>query len=199
MMHYTPFSLTMPLKKVSAAHPRPAARRAAVKAPRRQPDASGPVVERPLPALATDFIGWLVTSLSVRLSRSASNFYMQRWDIGTTEYRLLLALGVEHECSAAFVAAAADVDKAAASRSLQVLSQQGLVTLARHGREMTISLTETGRSLAQELYSTSQQREVRLTHGMSTAQVKRLRADLHKLIENLPRLGNDSFDADLPY
>ncbi|MGK6310808.1 MarR family transcriptional regulator [Variovorax sp. DT-64] len=188
----------MSAKKSPAAHPRPARRRAAVKAPQGGSDASDPVVERPLPALATDFIGWLVTSLAVRLSRSASSFYMQRWDIGTTEYRLLLALGVEHECSAAFVAAAADVDKAAASRSLQVLSQQGLVTLARHGREMTISLTETGRSLAKELYSTSQQREIRLTHGMSTAQVKRLRADLHKLIENLPRLGNDSFDADLP-
>ena len=157
-----------------------------------------PVVDRPLPALATDFIGWLVTSLSVRLSRSASSFYMERWDIGTTEYRLLLALGVEHECSAAFVAAAADVDKAAASRSLQVLSQQGLVTLARHGREMTITLTETGRSLSQELYSTSQQREIRLTHGMSAAQVKRLRADLHTLIENLPRLSDESFDGDLP-
>lgn len=187
----------MPAKKSPAAPRRASRPRAEEKVAQRRSDTSDPVMERPLPALATDFIGWLVTSLSVRLSRSASSFYMQRWDIGTTEYRLLLALGVEHECSAAFVAAAADVDKAAASRSLQVLSQQGLVTLARHGREMTISLTETGRSLSQELYSTSQQREIRLTHGMSAAQVKRLRADLHKLIENLPRLGDDAFEADL--
>jgi hypothetical protein len=31
---------------------------------------------------------------------------------------------------------------------------------------------------------------------MSAAQVKRLRADLHQLIENLPRMGDDSLDAD---
>jgi len=121
---------------------------------------------------------------------------MQRWDIGTTEYRLLLALGVEHECSAASVAAAADVDKAAASRSLQVLSQQGLVTLARYGREMRISLTDTGRSLSKELYAASLERETILTQGMSASQVKRLRADLHQLIENLPRMSDGSFDAD---
>lgn len=187
----------MPAKKIIAAPARPSPRRGS-RTVQRRPELSEPVVVRPLPALPTDFIGWLVTSLSVRLSRSASNFYMERWDIGTTEYRLLLALGVEHKCSAAFVAAAADVDKAAASRSLQVLSQQGLVTLARHGREMTITLTESGRSLSQELYSTSQQREIRLTDGMSAAQVKRLRADLHTLIENLPRLSNESFDAHLP-
>jgi len=157
-----------------------------------------PVVERPLPALADDFMGWLVTSLSVRLSQSASTYYMQRWDIGMTEYRLLLALGVEHECTAAFVAAAADVDKAAASRSLQVLSQQGLVTLARHGREMSISLTRQGQSLAENLHAAARQRDAQLTHGMSAAQVKRLRADLHRLIDNLKKLGDDEFDTDGP-
>ncbi|GGX14600.1 hypothetical protein GCM10007242_21320 [Pigmentiphaga litoralis] len=155
-----------------------------------------PVVERPLPALADDFMGWLITSLSVRLSQCASTYYMQRWDIGMTEYRLMMALGVEHECSAAFVAAAADVDKAAASRSLQVLSQQGLVTLARHGREMTISLTKAGQSLAEDLHTAARQRDAQLTQGMSAAQVKRLRADLRRLIENLPNLGDDHVDAD---
>jgi DNA-binding MarR family transcriptional regulator len=107
----------------------------------------------------------------------------------------MMALGVEHECSAAFVAAAADVDKAAASRSLQVLSQQGLVTLARHGREMTISLTEAGQSLAEDLHTAARQRDAQLTQGMSAAQVKRLRADLRRLIANLPNLGDDSVDA----
>jgi DNA-binding MarR family transcriptional regulator len=182
----------MPTKKtVSSAPP---ARRRPAPAPRARTESSDPIIERPLPALATDFIGWLVTSLSVRLSRSASSFYMQRWGIGTTEYRLLLALGVEHECSAAFVAAAADVDKAAASRSLQVLNQQGLVELIKHGREMEISLTASGRSLAEELLANSQQREKRLTQGISPTEVKRLRANLHKLIDNLPYMGDDEID-----
>lgn len=188
----------MPSKKSAPMPERADVPRKARKTVRQRIESCDPVVERPLPALATDFIGWLITSLSVRLSRSASSFYNQRWGIGTTEYRLLLALGVEHECSAAFVAAAADVDKAAASRSLQVLSQQSLVELVRQGREMTICLTATGRALSQKLRRSSLQREKRLTNGMTAAEIKRLRADLCRLIENLPQMGDGaSFAAQM--
>jgi hypothetical protein len=96
----------MPAKKTPSAPRRAQRASPPARTQERRHDGHDPVVGRPVPGLATDFIGWLVTSLSVRLSRSASSYYMQRWDIGTTEYRLLLALGVEHECSAAFVAAA---------------------------------------------------------------------------------------------
>ena len=64
-------------------------------------DALDPVVGRPVPVLAADLIGWLVTSLSVRLSRSASSYYQQHWNIGTTEYRLVLALEPGHATHAA--------------------------------------------------------------------------------------------------
>jgi len=151
-----------------------------------------PVVERPVPELAADLIGWLVTSLSVRMSRSASSYYQQHWNIGTTEYRLILALGIEHGCTAARVAAAADVDKAAASRSLQVLQKDGLVELTKRGRELEVRLTAAGESLYQQLQAATHRREARITRGMSAAQVKRLRADLHRLIDNLPYISDDS-------
>ena len=141
-------------------------------------DAPDPAVERPVPELAADLIGWLVTSLSMRMSRSASSYYQQHWNIGTTEYRLILALGIEHGCTAVRVATAADVDKAAASRSLQVLQKDGLVELIKHGREMKVLLTSAGESLYRQLQAGTLRREARITRGMSATQVKRLRAGI---------------------
>lgn len=155
-------------------------------------DAPDPAVERPVPELAADLIGWLVTSLSMRMSRSASSYYQQHWNIGTTEYRLILALGIEHGCTAVRVATAADVDKAAASRSLQVLQKDGLVELIKHGREMKVLLTSAGESLYRQLQAATLRREARITRGMSATQVKRLRADLHRLLDNLPHISDDS-------
>lgn len=148
-----------------------------------------------MPALATNLIGWLVTSLSLRLSRSASNYYLTQWNIGTTEYRLLLALGIEHGCSGVRLAAAADVDKAAASRGLQVLQKQGLVEISKQGREIGIRLTAAGTELYAQLQAATLRREERLTRGMSPAQVKRLRSDLHRLLENLPSMSDDNDPA----
>jgi len=183
----------MPRKPSPSLSPAIARPRKSLPARRKQgrSDALDPVVERPVPELAADLIGWLVTSLSVRMSRSASSYYQQHWNIGTTEYRLVLALGIEHGCTAARVAAAADVDKAAASRSLQVLQKDGLVELIKRGREMEVRLTPAGESLYQQLQAATLRREARITRGMSPAQVKRLRADLHRLIDNLPSMSDD--------
>jgi DNA-binding MarR family transcriptional regulator len=144
------------------------------------------VGDRELPPLARDYTAWLITSLAARLSRGASGYYTREWKIGSTEYRLLMALGREETCSAISAATAADIDKAAASRSLKILEAEGLVESVRHGREMRIQLTPEGRKLRGKLKTATDRRDRRLTHGMSAAEVARLRADLHRLLDNLP-------------
>jgi len=150
-----------------------------------RPEAEVQAVDRQLPPLAHDYTAWLITSLAARLSRGASSYYAREWNIGSTEYRLLMALGHEDVCSAISAATAADIDKAAASRSLQVLQGEGLVETVRRGREMQIRLTADGRSLRSKLKAASDRRDRRLTHGLSPAEVARLRADLCRLIDNL--------------
>jgi len=152
------------------------------------------VADRELPPLAHDYTAWLITSLAARLSRGASSYYARAWKIGSTEYRLLMALGHmgdEDACSAISAATAADIDKAAASRSLQVLQGEGLVETIRRGREMQIRLTDAGHSLRSELKKASDRRDRRLTHGLSASDVARLRADLHRLIGNVPFMNED--------
>jgi DNA-binding MarR family transcriptional regulator len=157
--------------------------------PRSEAEAS--VVDRVLPPLAQDYTAWLITSLALRLSRSASSYYAREWKIGSTEYRLLMALGRDEAYSATSAASAADIDKAAASRSLQVLQGEGLVETIRRGREMQIRLTAAGRALRVRLKAASNRRDGRLTHGLSPAEVRRLRADLRRLIDNLPFMNED--------
>src|SRR5690606_37649169 len=142
--------------------------------------------DRELPPLAREYPAWLITSLAARLSRGASSYYTREWKIGSTEYRLLMALGREKSCSGISAATAADIDKAAASRSLKTLEAGGLVESVRRGREMQIQLTTAGRHLRSRLKTATDRRDRRLTHGMSAAEVARLRADLHRLLDNLP-------------
>ena len=156
-----------------------------------RPEAEVSVVDRELPALAHDYTAWLITSLAVRLSRGASSYYAREWKIGSTEYRLLMALGREDACSAISAATAADIDKAAASRSLQILQGEGLIEMIRRGREMQIRLTGTGRGLRIKLKAATDRRDGRLTHGLSANEVVRLRADLRLLIDNLPFMNED--------
>jgi DNA-binding MarR family transcriptional regulator len=144
------------------------------------------VADRELPALANDYTAWLITSLALRLRRGAATYYSQAWNTGSTEYRLLMALGREDACSAISAATAADIDKAAASRSLQVLQREGLIETIRQGREMRIRLTDAGRDLRGKLKAASDRRDRRLTRGMSDAEVRRLHVDLRRLIDNLP-------------
>jgi DNA-binding MarR family transcriptional regulator len=148
-------------------------------------DVEIPLADRGLPPLAHDYTAWLVTSLAVRLRRGASGYYTREWNVGMTEYRLLMALGHEEACSAIAAATAADIDKAAASRSLQVLQGEGLVETVRQGREMQIRLTAAGRVLRSKLKAASDRRDERLTRGLSPDEVERLRTDLRRLIENL--------------
>ena len=141
-----------------------------------------------LPRLADDYTAWLITALASRLSRSAAAHYSREWNIGSAEYRLLMALGREVACSAISAATAADIDKAAASRSLQALQNAGLVEAVRRGREMEVRLTAAGRGLRDRLKAETDRRDGRLTHGLSASDVRRLRADLRRLFDNLPMM-----------
>jgi DNA-binding MarR family transcriptional regulator len=144
------------------------------------------VADRTLPALTDHYTAWLITSLAQRLSRGALAYYTREFGLGSAEYRLVMALGQAGTCKGTQAAAAADLDKAAASRGLQVLAGQGHVELVKLGREVAVSLTPQGLVLHGKLLAATRRRDKRLTRGLGAADVARLRADLLHLIDNLP-------------
>lgn len=152
---------------------------------------SPPGTSRAIPSLTDDYTAWLVTSLAMRLTRGAVAYYTRHFGLGSPEYRIVMALGATGPGKAVAVAAQADVDKAAASRALQLLVGRGLVAQERQGRESLVALTPEGTQLFRQLRTASRRREKRLLRGLDEARITRLRADLLHLIDNLDHMNRD--------
>ncbi|MDN8617945.1 MarR family winged helix-turn-helix transcriptional regulator [Variovorax ginsengisoli] len=148
----------------------------------------------PIAPLADEYIAVLVMSLAGRLNRGASNYYLKQFDISMVDYRIVLALGLAKNLNISAVAASADVDKAAASRSLRALEQRGVVELeqtATRGRAAIVHLTEAGRELERALKKSSRQRERRFVAGLSEDERKHAVALLKKLIAGVPHMNKE--------
>lgn len=148
----------------------------------------------PIAPLAEEYIAVLAMSLAGRLNRGASNYYSTHFDISMVDYRIVLALGLAKNLNISAVAASADVDKAAASRSLRALEQRGVVELeqtATRGRAAIVHLTDAGRELERQLKKSSRQRERRFISGLSEEERKQAIVLLKKLIAGVPHMNKE--------
>ena len=79
--------------------------------------------------LAEEHITVLLVSIGMRLNRGATAYYRATWDLGMTEWRLLLVLSSTTSLNVGELSEVADLDKAAVSRSLAVLEERKLVSV----------------------------------------------------------------------
>jgi DNA-binding MarR family transcriptional regulator len=122
--------------------------------------------------LAREQIAVLVSILGARFSRGATAYYRAAWDISTVEWRLLLTLSRIESLNVSELSDAADIDKAAASRSLALLQERKLVFVEQtrsRGRAAIAKLTAEGRKLAIKLARVSREREARLFKDFTAA------------------------------
>jgi DNA-binding MarR family transcriptional regulator len=134
-------------------------------------------------ALADDFVAVLVIAIANRLTRGASRFYRETFDLGVVEFRIMMCLDRRMGRSIGEIGDLADVDKGAVSRSVRVLIERGLIeTEAAARRVVLVRLTAAGRKLAKELRSAGLAREERLLSAFDAAQTTELRAYLHRLL-----------------
>jgi len=134
--------------------------------------------------LAQEQIAVLVSILGARFSRGATAYYRTAWDISTVEWRLLLTLSRIESLNVSELSDAADVDKAAASRSLGVLQERKLVSVEQtrsRGRAAIVKLTAEGRKLSAKLAQVSREREARLFKDFTVAEKKCLNELLQRL------------------
>jgi len=147
---------------------------------------SEPDRPRSVGLLAQEQIAVLVSILGARFSRGATAYYRSSWDISTVEWRLLLTLLRTDSLNVGELSDAADVDKAAASRSLTLLQERKLVSVEQtrsRGRAAIAKLTPEGRKLASKLAQASREREARLLRDFSATE----RACLNDLLLRLSR------------
>jgi DNA-binding MarR family transcriptional regulator len=142
----------------------------------------------PIGLLAREQTAVLVSTLGARISRGAMAYYRGAWDVGTVEWRLLLILSRSDALNISELSDAADVDKAAASRSLVLLQERKLVSVEQtrsRGRAAIATLTADGRKLATILTRVSREREARLFKDFTAAEKELLNGLLLRLSQAL--------------
>jgi DNA-binding MarR family transcriptional regulator len=138
--------------------------------------------------LAQQHITVLLVSIGLRLNRGASAYYRAAFDLGMVEWRLLLVLSSTEALNVGELSAAADLDKAAVSRSLVLLEERKLVSVVQtrtRGRAAIAKLTPEGKKLSARLMQVSLQRQARLFKNFTKADKERLNALLAQLSQDL--------------
>jgi DNA-binding MarR family transcriptional regulator len=111
----------------------------------------------------------LLSAVNNTLSRGASQVYLQRFDIGIVEWRVMSILAIEPRIQATQICDIIKIDKGAASRALSRLDEKSLVeheVLASDPRKRTWWLSKSGLALHDTILQLALGRERRLITGI---------------------------------
>lgn len=182
----TVLTQTVPAPAASSGEARPALpggppRRAA----RRPPPVPGHEAE------VNRYLAAYIMGVANRLANGASQHYRSRFDLGMSEWRAIMAIGTSRHRIVREVAEMADLDYAAASKSLKLLAGRGLVEIEqtrRRGRAAIASLTPEGLALYRQLRASARRRQRRLVSTFSAAEIATLWSLLRRIEEAVPRM-----------
>jgi DNA-binding MarR family transcriptional regulator len=138
-------------------------------------------LERYVPA----FLTWIAN----KLSRGASQHYLNAFDVGIETWRCLVLLAIEGSISAQNVSRIIGMDKGSVSRCFKGMQAKGLITMrldAGDGRLRIATLTKKGRALHDQIMGIALERERAFLAVLSSAEQETLIGLLKRLHENLP-------------
>lgn len=146
------------------------------------PDAQSVVdLERYVPAYLT----WIAN----KLSRGASQHYLDIFDVGIETWRCLVLLAIEGSISAQQVSKVIGMDKGSVSRCFKSMQERGLITTEldkTDGRLRIAVLTPEGRALHGQIMGMALERERAFLSVLDQGEVDLLLSMLRRLHENLP-------------
>ncbi|WP_428000397.1 MarR family winged helix-turn-helix transcriptional regulator [Acidovorax sp.] len=146
------------------------------------PDAQSVVdLERYVPAYLT----WIAN----KLSRGASQHYLDIFDVGIETWRCLVLLAIEGSISAQQVSKVIGMDKGSVSRCFKGMQERGLITTEldkTDGRLRIAVLTPEGRALHGQIMGMALERERAFLSVLDQGEVDLLLSMLRRLHENLP-------------
>ena len=135
------------------------------------------------------YVPAFLTFLANKLSSGASSLYRERFGIGVVDWRIMALLAIEPWITAARICSVIGLDKASASRSVQLLEAKGLVQVRPgmgRGKPQELALTEAGDALHDRILAVALERERRLLACLSQEEVETLIDLLARLHQNLP-------------
>ena len=137
------------------------------------------------------YLPFLIISISNGLYRGASQFYQARFGVGVTEWRVLSALAAEPNSTANRLCQIAQLDKAAASRSLRALESGGYIAIEPHNtdaRKRTVAFTSAGIALYDKILGVALKRQERMLAGFTAEETAMLLSFLQRVRSNVARL-----------
>lgn len=93
-----------------------------------------------------EVIGCL-THVGIRISSYFSDSLIQEFQIGLNDWRILSSLAKNKELSIRNICSMAGIHKTVASRSIQKLSDRGMVVVNRKNRYLRVEINDLGRRL----------------------------------------------------
>ncbi|SDT53605.1 MarR family winged helix-turn-helix transcriptional regulator [Bradyrhizobium canariense] len=138
--------------------------------------------------LGEEHIAVLLSSVGTRLNRGATAYYRTAWNLSMVEWRLLIVLKDTEFLNVGELSEAADLDKAAVSRSLALLEERKFVSVEQtrtRGRAAIAKLTVEGRELSEKLLRVSLEREALLFKYFTPADKEHLNVLLRQLTRAL--------------
>jgi DNA-binding MarR family transcriptional regulator len=142
------------------------------------------------------FFPFFISSIANKISRGGSRVYLRLFGVGIIEWRILYVLAGASSASANAICQQIDLDKAAASRSIQVLERRGYVTACTDpcdARRRTVSLTPAGAALHDQILKVALQREQYLLDGFSDAERDLFLSLLRRMHVNAVRMDRSDY------
>lgn len=133
------------------------------------------------------FLTWIAN----KLSRGASQQYLDTFDVGIETWRCLVLLAIEGSISAQQVSKVIGMDKASVSRCFKSMQARGLIRLgldAHDGRLRIATLTKKGRELHDQIIGIALERERAFLSVLTDSERETLIGLLKRLHENLPEV-----------
>jgi len=140
------------------------------------------------------FIAAYIMGVANRLANGASNHYRSQHNLGMAEWRTMMAIGESTHRIVREVSEMADLDYAAASKSLKLLTQQGLVEMEQtrsRGRAAIAKLTPQGQKVYAELCQSATARQARLLATFSEDEIAQLWSLLRRIEAQTPFMNQE--------
>lgn len=141
-----------------------------------------------------NYIPAYLTFLANKLSSGASAIYRRRFGVGIVEWRIMSLLAIEPWIVSGRICEVIGLDKAAVSRSTQLMMEKQLVeTRFQDGnfRRQYIALTHAGLALHDEIVKLALAREQQLLEGFTADERATALKLLARMHAQLPNVGED--------
>jgi DNA-binding MarR family transcriptional regulator len=142
---------------------------------------------------------FLVGVIATKLVNAGSALFRTHFDVGFTEWRILMMLSLQGGVTAKEISQVVGVDKAAISRSLRDLEVSGLIkptSETTDRRSKAFLLTPAGSKMHQRMWVIAREHERRLLAGIRREEVPHLIDMLQRLLNELPNI--QEFDPKRP-